>query len=81
MTDAQLGDLQIFYIPQIPMPAFTYPVPDRATGELLLDAIYELALFEFEHKVKPDYANVGGVQVFEDNDNPGDPSWYDADEE
>lgn len=61
------GDLRIWYIPQVPMKAFERDVPDFKTGQLLLDTIYELALFEYENKVKPDYCNAGGISRWEED--------------
>jgi hypothetical protein len=58
------------------MEAFEYPVPDIATGALLCDALAKYDLFQLEHRVKPDYANVGGI-VYLDKDN----EWTDVDPE
>ena len=76
---SEIGDLRIWYIPQVPMKVFEASVPDLKTGKLVLDIIYELALFEFENKVKPDYANMGGIVRYEDVD--GEMEWVDVDEE
>lgn len=41
MTESEYreGDLRVFYIPQIPMPAYEVGVPDMKTGALVLDAL------------------------------------------
>lgn len=59
------GDLRIWWIPQIPMKPFIWPVADLAEGRLLIDALAAYDAFQFEHRVKPDYSNAGGLQVWE----------------
>ena len=76
---SEIGDLRIWYIPQVPMKVFEASVPDLKPGKLVPDIISELALFEFENKVKPDYANMGGIVRYEDVD--GEMEWVDVDEE
>ena len=55
------GALRVYYIPQIPMPAFEVDVPDLKTGALVLDALCDFSAFEYKHNVKPDYSDVGGI--------------------
>lgn len=62
------GDLKIWWVPQIPMDAFEVAVPDLRTAAILLNTLADYDQFQFEHNVKPDYANMGGLQVFEDDD-------------
>jgi hypothetical protein len=62
------GDLRVWWIPQIPMDAFHVPVPDLKTASLILDTLARYDLFQYENNVKPDYSNVGGLQVFEDGE-------------
>lgn len=66
---------KIWYIHQVPGKPFECEVPDAKTGQLILDTIYDLALFQFENHMIPDYANSGGI-VFLDED--GD--WVDYEE-
>ena len=67
---------KIWYTHQVPGQAFEREVSDPAVGLQILDAIYDLALFQFSHNMIPDYANAGGV-VYLDED--GD--WVDYDPE
>lgn len=62
------GDLRVWWVPQVPMPAFYVPVADVREGLLLLDALAEYDLFQFENRIKPDYSNAGGLEVFEDGE-------------
>ncbi len=52
---------RVWWIPQIPMKAFLYEVPDVKTGQMLCDVLAKYDMFQFENNVKPDYANMGGV--------------------
>jgi hypothetical protein len=74
------GDLRIWYIPQIPMKAYHRDITSVEEGRNLLDAIYELALFELEHRVKPDYSNAGGIERWEE-DGEGGYAWSEVDED
>ncbi len=76
---AIVGDLQVWWIPQIPMTAFVVPVSSVAEGAKLLRVLADYDLFQFEHRIKPDYANAGGLQVWFD-DGEGDSGWVDWDD-
>jgi hypothetical protein len=69
------GDLKVVYIPQVPMAAFEFDVPDLKVGKIVLDAIVGLSIFEFENRVKPDYSDYAGFIRYEDGE------WNDVDEE
>jgi hypothetical protein len=73
-----IGDLKVWYVPQIPMEGFEVAVPDLRTAKLVLDALCAFSLFEFENRVKPDYADTGGVVRYEEGDDG--PEWFDVDE-
>jgi len=62
------GDLRVWWIPQVPMKDFLYPVQSVIEAKHVLDILAEYDLFQLEHKVKPDFSNVGGLQVFEDGE-------------
>jgi len=52
---------KIWYIPQIPMPAFEREYTDFETAKTVLNALIDLSLFEFDNMVKPDYADMAGI--------------------
>jgi hypothetical protein len=62
------GDLQVWWIPQVPMSAFEVPVQSEQEAALVLDTLARYDLFQLEHHIKPDYANVGGLCIFEDDE-------------
>lgn len=75
------GDLRVWWIPQVPMNPFYVPVASVAEGVKIMNVLADYDAFQFENKVKPDYCNTGGLEVFEKNfDGDGNDdwcSWYD----
>ena len=70
------GDLRIWWIPQVPMKTFHVPVANIKEARLILDTLAYYDLFQFENKVKPDYSNAGGLEVYvADIDGDGTPGW------
>ena len=76
----KLNDLRVWYIPQVPMPAFFYKVDSIEDGVKILDAICQFSNFEFENNVKPDFSAVGGISRWEE-DGEGGFAWYDVDDD
>jgi len=68
MNKPKEGDLKVWWIPQVPMKAFEVPVESSKQAKFLLDALAKYDLFQFENKVKPDYANAGGLSVYQDGE-------------
>lgn len=62
------GDLRVWWIPQVPMKAFYVKVGSAKEGKFLMEALAQYDLFQFENKIKPDYSNAGGVQIFENGE-------------
>lgn len=60
--------LRVWWIPQIPMKAFAVDVQNFVEAKLLLDTLADYDLFQFKNRVKPDYANVGGLTEWDDAD-------------
>jgi hypothetical protein len=68
MLEPKDGDLKVWWIPQVPGKAFEFPVPSLLAGRFMLNLLAKYDLFQFENLVKPDYSNVGGIMVFEENE-------------
>lgn len=62
------GQLRVWWIPQIPMKAFTVEVASLAEAKLLLNVLADYDTFQFENNIKPDYCNSGGLQVWHDDE-------------
>ncbi len=76
----KLGDLKVYWIPQVPMVAFEFPVSTLEEGAKFLNVLADYDLFQFEHRVKPDYSNMGAITRYED-DGDGGFNWFDVEEE
>ena len=62
------GTLRVWWIPQIPMKAFRVYVATITDAVQILETLARYDSFQFEHNVKPDYSNAGGLEVFEDGE-------------
>lgn len=60
--------LRVWWIPQVPMKAFRVDVKTIEEAKLLLRTLAQYDLFQYENNIKPDYANAGGLETFEDGD-------------
>lgn len=77
-TTPKIGDLRIWWIPQIPMEPFYFPVQNVEQAHHDLKLLAEYDKFQFEKNIKPDYSNAGGLEVYvEDWDGKGNPEWED----
>jgi len=70
--------LRVWWIPQVPMKSFYVEVKNVDEAHLLLETLAQYDDFQFKNKVKPDYSNVGGLQMFEDDEWT---DWYNEDGE
>lgn len=68
---------KVWYIPQVPMVAFEREFDDLETAKAALDLITDFSIFEFENRVKPDYADMGGISRWEE-DGDGGFDWFDV---
>jgi hypothetical protein len=62
------GQLSVWWIPQIPAEPFRVLVKDVEQGCFLLRALAYYDMFQLENRIKPDYANMGGLDVWEDGE-------------
>lgn len=62
------GALRVWHIPQVPGKAFRVPVASVDEAKVLLRALAQYDLFQYENRVKPDYCNAQGLEVFEDGE-------------
>jgi hypothetical protein len=72
------GDLRVWWIPQLgaSVPTFYWLVKDIHTAKTLLDCLAQYDLFQLENRIKPDFCNAGGLEVYDTNsDGEGTPDW------
>jgi hypothetical protein len=78
MSNRKEGDLQVWWVPQVPMKAFEVDVSSIAEAVKVMDVLADYDMFQFENKVKPDYCNAGGLRRWcADSDGEGNPGWED----
>lgn len=70
-----VGDLKIWWIPQVPMKPFFSYVTSVDEGRRALSMLADYDLFQLENNIKPDYCNVGGLMVYESDTGEGEPGW------
>ncbi len=68
MKTETIGDLRVWHIPQIPGKPFHATVISIEQAKLVLSVLANYDIFQFKNRIKPDYANAGGLEVFEDGD-------------
>ena len=68
--------LRVWWIPQVPMKAFTVEISSLEEGVKIMDVLAKYDDFQYKNNIKPDYCNVGGInQWSEDCDGEGNPGW------
>ena len=73
------GDLRVWWIPQVPMEKFVVSVQTLDEAALLITTLGAYDLFQLQNGVRGDYANAGGLQIWEeDEDASGLVDWYDS---
>lgn len=68
------GDFRVWWVPQVPMKSFLVPVSSVEEAAKVMTVLADYDIFQFENKVKGDYCNAGGLQVFDDGEWMG---WFD----
>lgn len=68
--------LRVWWIPQVPMPPFHVEVSSLQEGVLILNALAQYDIFQFENNIKPDYCNAGGLQEWSEESGEWE-DWYD----
>ena len=58
------GELRIWWIPQVPMKPFHIKVKNIGEAKLILNTLAEYDKFQFYNRIKPDYSNAGGLEIF-----------------
>jgi len=66
------GQLKVWWKPQIPMRSFEVLVDNLKEAHLLINTLADYDLFQYETGVKPDYFNVGGLVMWDENLEPDD---------
>lgn len=57
--------LRVWWIPQIPGDPFYVSVQSVVEAVKVMNTLALYDIFQYENKIKPDYANAGGVQEYD----------------
>lgn len=79
----EVNDLRIWHIPQIPgkpfvVNSFVVDVSSVDEGAKLLKILADYDLFQFNNRIKADYANAQGLEIY---DGESWIDWYDKNDE
>ena len=55
-----------WYVAKMPMKAFTVETTNAIDAEKILDVLEDFSLFEIQNNVKPDYAEAGGIDIWDE---------------
>ena len=71
--------MKVWWIPQVPGKPFEVSVDTVQEGVRIMSLLADYDNFQYQNKIKPDYCNMGGIQVFdpEDDSDSADGSWVD----
>ena len=58
-------DARVWWIPQVPSKPFHVSVDTTEKAMMILDTLAEYDLFQLANNIKPDYSNMGGLEVLE----------------
>lgn len=59
---------RVWWCPQVPCKPFYVDVISGAEGIKMMRVLGDYDRFQFENKIKPDYANMGGVEVYDEEE-------------
>ena len=62
------GQLRVWHIPQLPMKPFRVYIKSPEEAKMILEVLAVYDLFQLENKIKPDYSNAQGLEVYEDGE-------------
>jgi len=76
----KVGDLRVWWIPQIPMDGFHIDISTIEEGVKIMNVLADYDKFQFDNNIKPDYCNAGGIERYDADNGDGENgwcSWYD----
>lgn len=75
MAHQAIGALRVWHIPQVPGKPFHVSVDNPQEAKRVLTILADYDGFQFKHRIKPDYCNASGLEVFEADAGEGSPGW------
>jgi hypothetical protein len=62
------GQLRVWWIPQVPGKPFHVLVENVEKAVLVINTLTRYDEFQLLHKIKPDYSNAGGLEIYQDGE-------------
>ena len=62
-----MSKLRVWWMPQLPGELFSVPVSSVDEGVKIIDVLGKYDNFQLENNIKPDYANAGGIEMYDDD--------------
>jgi hypothetical protein len=64
------------------MKAFYVPVSSIKEAAKIMEVLAQYDQFQFDNRIKPDYCNMGGLDIYDNNaDGEGNPGWVSWEDE
>jgi hypothetical protein len=60
--------LRVSHFPQVPCKGFVVEVKNLEEAKLICDVLANYDLFQYENKIKPDYANMTYVEEYDEEE-------------
>lgn len=77
-----MSKLRVWWIPQVgASETFYVPVESPQEGKKVMDMLAAYDMFQLQERIKPDYANTGGLQMFDEIENEWIDWYLETDEE
>lgn len=71
-----MSKLRVWWVPQVGMEkTFYIPVNSVEEGKKMIDVLAAYDAFQYQNRIKPDYCNVGGLQMFDEAEGEWN-DWY-----
>ncbi len=77
MSSHNVGDLQVWWIPQVPMKPFEVDVASIEEGAKIMDVLAKYDLFQYTNKIRRDCSSFGVLRRWCEDDGDGKPGWED----
>lgn len=81
-----MAKLRVWWTPQVPMESFYIPVESPEEGKKVMDLLAAYDCFQYNHNVKPNCCNIGGLQQYDEDTGEWEDrlyddgkSWYESD--
>lgn len=78
-----MSNLRVWWIPQVGADGevFYIPVDTVEEGKKIMDLLAVYDAFQLQNRIKPDYCNTGGIQMWNEDESEWEDWWMETDED